>query len=207
MHVYDMVPWQMRWLFVDFSSSMDDSINKTVQYATSLHISFRYAIVEKKKIYVIPTLFSYFCCSAIPTSHCIFAKRISTTLWIEDLFSQSMHVHTHVCGGSHWGMSCGMSLHTCALPRAVGTEVFRLLVQGLGFKLWHVRTNERVHRLRLRFLHGIVVLPVNKDAITLNKHRVSDLYFNYKGRFPRPCFCARANFLNGSWTSNVKTSV
>ena len=41
----------------------------------------------------------------------------------------------------------------------------------------------------------------------LNEHQVSGLYFNYKCCFHRPCFCTCANFLNGSWTSNLKTSV
>jgi len=49
-----------------------------------------------------------------------FAERTSARLRIEALFSQSTCVHTYVCGGSLSRMSRGMSLHTCALPRAIG---------------------------------------------------------------------------------------
>ena len=38
------------------------------------------------------------------------------------IYSHKVHVyiHTYICGGSLSGMSRGMSLHTCALPRAIG---------------------------------------------------------------------------------------
>jgi len=38
----------------------------------------------------------------------IIAECISTRLWIEDIFSQSMYVRTYVRGGSRSGMSHGM---------------------------------------------------------------------------------------------------
>ena len=75
------------------------------------------------------------------------------------------------------------------------------------FKLWHMCSNERVHHVRL---HSIVVLPVNKDTNHSNEHRVfgySRLILQLQSSFHRLQFCTCANFLNGSWTSNLKTSV
>jgi len=51
----------------------------------------------------------------------VIAERISTRLWIEDLFSWSTYVHTcvrtYVHGGSCSGMSRGMLLHTIDIGR------------------------------------------------------------------------------------------
>ena len=64
------------------------------------------------------------------------------------------------------------------------TEVFRLLVQD-PVQILHMHTDERVCFVYLRYLHRVVILPVNKDNCS-DKHAV---------------------FFNGLWTSNLKTSV
>ena len=64
--------------------------------------------------------------------------------------------------------------------------------------------------MRLHHLHGVVVLPVNKDMIALTNMLhfvIPDLDINYKGCFHRPCLYTRTNFFSGSQTSNLKTSV
>lgn len=55
----------------------------------------------------------------------------------------------------------------------------------------------------LRCLHGIVVLPANKDIIALTNTQyfaIPDLDFNYEGRFHRPYLSPCANFLQ--WLVN-----
>jgi len=72
-----------------------------------------------------------------------------------------------------------------------------------------MHSEERVHYVGLCCLHGVVVLSVNEDAITLTNMQ----YFcnswlknlRYNGTSHGLYLCACPNFFNGSCTSNLKT--
>jgi len=70
-----------------------------------------------------------------------------------------------------------------------------------------MRTDERVRGMCLHHLH-VVVLPVSTHDIDLMMNtQYSDSDVEYKACFNRPYLHACANFLNESWSSNLKTSV
>jgi len=70
-----------------------------------------------------------------------------------------------------------------------------------------MRTDERVRSMCLHHLY-VGILPVSMHDIDLmmsTQYSGSD--FKYKACFNRPYLHACTNFLNGSWSSNLKTSV
>ena len=77
----------------------------------------------------------------------------------------------------------------------------------IQFKFWCMHTDKRVPSVHLHHLH-VDVLPVNMHAIDLTMNTViPGLDFKYNTCFHRPHLHTCNNSWNGSWSSNLKTSV
>ena len=116
----------------------------------------------------------------------------------------------------HPSMSHSVPLHCNAFQSVSNTswslQRFTICLSKIQFKFWCIHTDERVCRVSLHRLHGVVILPVNKDTIapTQTPYLVTpdlDKNYMYNGCFCGPYLYTRTNFFSGSWTSNLKTSV
>ena len=90
--------------------------------------------------------------------------------------------------------------------RSMEPEVFRLLVQDPSSNFGTCALMRHCAVCVLLFTKRSCPACKHRHNYP-NEHQVYDLYFEYKCCFHRPWFCTCTNFLNGSWTSNLKTSV
>ena len=97
---------------------------------------------------------------------------------------------------------CVNNCTTLTLPFWIGSLVRRFsgCLTRIHLKFWCMRTDECAQYVPSPFTstHDI-------DLMMHTKYSGSD--FKYKACFNRPYLHACANFLNGSWSSNLKTSV